>query len=448
MGTSLERIRSLFRGEKGAAMVHANGASGGLGGGLVSFSESSINLPASTRNYAAAVGDGLGSSVLAGPLNFIMRTFPEAPPLVQKRGPDGLWEAEPGHELERLLRNPNPYYGGRALAMATSLDFSFGNAYWVKIRNAADEVIQLWWTPRQLMMPRWPSDGSEFISHYDYMPGGRTVQLKPRDVVHLRFGLDPRNPRLGLSPLGALMREIGIDDEAANFTASILKNLGIIGVIVSPKEKAGAAPSKTALEEVKDYIAKSFTGEKRGQTLALGAPTDVQVLQYNLQGFDMGPLRDVSEERVCAAIGIPAAVVGFGTGLQQTKVGATMREMRQLAWTGGIIPMQETIAEDVDRSLLTEFEEDAEGYRLVYDTTQVRALWEDQNEKHDRIRKDALAGIIKVTVAQRLMNYTVDPDRDVYLQPTSLIALTENGQTVGGPPAPTPLPAGDPNASA
>jgi hypothetical protein len=71
-----------------------------------------------------------------------------------------------------------------------------------------------------------------------------------------------------------------------------------------------------------------------------------------MQGFDVSPLRDVSEERVCAALGIPAAVVGFGTGLQQTKVGATMKEMRQLAWTGGLIPMQKIVGDEIDRSLL------------------------------------------------------------------------------------------------
>jgi hypothetical protein len=90
---------------------------------------------------------------------------------------------------------------------------------------------------------------------------------------------------------------------------------------------------------VKQYIQRAFTGDKRGEALALGAPTEAQLLQYNMQGFDVGPIRDVSEERVCAAIGIPAAVVGFGTGLQQTKVGATMKEMRQLAWISGVIPL-------------------------------------------------------------------------------------------------------------
>jgi hypothetical protein len=59
---------------------------------------------------------------------------------------------------------------------------------------------------------------------------------------------------------------------------------------------------------------------------------------------------------VSAALAIPAAVIGFGTGLQQTKVGATMREMVKLAWQGGIEPNQAIMADELDRSLLPEFQ--------------------------------------------------------------------------------------------
>ena len=105
--------------------------------------------------------------------------------------------------------------------------------------------------------------------------------------------------------------------------------MGIIGTIIAPKESGTV--SKENLKEAKNYVQKAFTGDNRAKFMVLGSPTDVTVMQYNMQGFDVSPIRDISEERVCAALGIPAAVVGFGTGLQQTKVGATMREMRRTA---------------------------------------------------------------------------------------------------------------------
>ena len=391
-------------------------------------------MPGTEFNYEKEFGDGLQSSVLAAPLNWIQRTFPEAPPIVEQLDRAEQWEAVADHALTKRLTEPNPFYSGRILWMATILDFAWGNAYWLKIRNDAGQVVQLWWVPRSTIEPMWPNDGKTFISHYEYRPGsqrGVPIPLKVEDVVHFRFGLDPRNPRLGLSQLGSLIREVAIDDQAANFAASVLRNLGIIGVVINPKEP-NTVGSKDAVEEVKKYLQEHFTGDKRGQALALGAPTDVNLLQYNLQGFDVSPIRDVSEERVCAALGIPAAVVGFGTGLQQTKVGATMRELRQLAWTGGIIPMQEIIADEVNRSLMPEFQESA-GARMRFDTSKVRALWEDTNEKHDRIRKDVMAGILPVDQGQALLGYPKDEDRAVYLQPVNLLQLADGSMATVAP---------------
>jgi phage portal protein BeeE len=376
------------------AMVHAGAPSGSNW----LFGTTSL-LPSTQTDYAEKVGDGLGSSVLAGPLNFLMRTFPEAPPIVERRKRSGEWEEEDDHPLIQLLETPNKYYPGEILWMCTVLDFAFGEAFWYKIRNQNREVIELWWIPRALITPKWPNDGKTYISHYEYRPGSGKFDIAVDDIVHMRFGIDPRNTRRGLSPLGALMREVGVDDEAANFTGAVLKNLGIIGVIVSPKT---GTVGQGNVQKVKEYLRNSFTGDKRGEPLALGAPTEVQLLQYQMQGVDVSPIRDVSEERVCAALGLPAAVVGFGTGLQQTKVGATMKEMRQLAWTGGIIPNQRIIAAEVRRSLLPEFETGKrQKARFTFDASKVRALWEDTNEKHTRVREDFKAKMIDRAAALR-----------------------------------------------
>ena len=380
-------------------------------------------LPATKIDYAQKVGDGLGSSVLAAPFNWIARNFPQAPPVVD-RSENEQWKKLPKHGMIDLLRKPNPFYSGRTMFMALSVDIAWGYAYLLKIRNLADEVIQLWWVPRGSLVPEWPRDGTKYVSHYEYTVGGlRQDDIRPEDVIHFRFGLDPRNPRQGLSQVGSLMREVFTDDEAANFAGSILKNMGIIGVVISPKE--GGTASKEDVKELKNYLQQAFTGDKRGEMMAVGSPTDVNVMQYNMQGFDVSPIRDIAEERVCAALGIPAAVVGFGTGLQQTKVGATMKEMRKQAWQDGIIPLQGVMAEELHRSLLPDFEEDTSDLRVRFDTSEVVALQEEEKEKHERVRKDVQGGIITVAQGQALLGYTVDPERDVYLQPVNLIQLPD-----------------------
>jgi HK97 family phage portal protein len=381
-------------------------------------------LPATKIDYARKVGDGLRSSVLAAPFNWIARNFPQAVPVVDQLEENEQWERVPRHPMTELLRRPNDFYSGHTMFMALSVDICWGNAYLLKIRNQADEVIQLWYVPRGQLVARWPRDGSDYISHYEYTVGGiRQRNVRSEDVIHFRFGIDPRDIRLGLSQVGSLMREVYTDDEAANFAGSILKNMGIIGVVISPKE--GGTASKEDVKELKNYLQQAFTGDKRGEMMAVGSPTDVKVMQYDMKGFDISPIRDIAEERVCAALGIPAAVVGFGTGLQQTKVGATMKEMRKMAWEDGIIPMQGAMAEDLEQQLLPDFEDDTSTTRVKFDTSNVAALQQEEAIKHEKIRKDVAAGIITVAQGQALLGYPVDPKRDVYLQPVNIIQLPD-----------------------
>jgi HK97 family phage portal protein len=383
-------------------------------------------LPGTSFNYKAEVGDGLSSGVITAALCWIMRSFPEAPCIVESRSAakDALWEVETGHPLEDLLDQPNPYYDGGVLWMSTVLDFAFGEAFWQKIRNGKHEVVELWWIPRALITPiyddqRWPG---VWIHHYEYKVGGRSFELPVEDVVHFRFGMDPRDPRRGFSQLAALFREVYIDDQAANFTASILRNLGIIGLVFSPKTGGTPIPPGK-LDEFKKYVQENFTADKRGQAMAFSNPIDAQVLAYNLQGFNVGPLRDISEERVCAALGIPAAVIGFGTGLQQTKVGATMREMIQLAWRGSIMPTQKAMARELKRSLVGEFQKQASRYRVRFDVSKIHALWEDDQQKAQRVATTAENSLITVGEARRELGYPADAKHDFYLRKVTVQAV-------------------------
>lgn len=412
------------------------------GAKAVTFSPANVtwnfHAPGSTKfNYAAEVGNGLGSSVLVSLLCWLMRTFPESPAVVEKRDAD-QWKLQWGHQMSRLIARPNPYYTGRVLWMATVMEFAFGNAYWLKVRNGLDEVVELWWVPSALMRPVWdPANKESFIDYYQYSVNGHTYDVEPRDVVHFRFGLHPENPRMGYTPLAAMVREIYVDDQASNFTASVLRNLGIVGIVVSPK--VGEKIPADKLQQTKEYLQQNFTGDKRGQGLVFGAPTDVQLLQYNLQGFDVGPIRDIAEERLSAALGIPAAVVGFGTGLQQTKVGATMRELIQQAWNGCIMPMQAILGEELDRSLLSDFQDNTNIFRSQFDTSDVRALREDEKDKADRLSSLAEKGVITLAEARRPLGFPIGPEHDVYYRPSNVTAVKRPDEQPE-PPKAEPVP--------
>lgn len=376
-------------------------------------------LPRTKFDYARAVGDGQGSSVIMAPVLWIARTFPEAPVAIEKNG-----EIEHEHDMLKLLAKPNEFYSGLTLWMATLISFVIGgNAYWIKIRNNQLKPIALWYVPHWMIEPKWSDKGDDYISHYLYNPGGEAIPVEVADVVHFRYGLDPRNIRKGLSPLGSVMREVFTDDEAANFSASILKNMGIPGLIISPAKDSVAMPGDK--EAVKEAYKEKFSGDRRGEPLVMGAATEVKVLSFSPKELDLGALRNLPEERVTAVLGIPAAVVGFGTGLQQTKVGATMSELREMAYESCIIPLQRLLTSELDNQLLPDFETDLKNTKTIFDNTNVRVLQEDQNKLATRLNVMVKGGWILVSEAQRRMGMEVDDSQNIYLRSFNMIEVPE-----------------------
>lgn len=380
-------------------------------------------LPRSSYNYGHDLRGGLDSNVVMAPVNWIQRVFSEAEPIVEAKT-DGRWRPIDGHKLEQRLQNPNDFYDGDTLLKATILSYTLdGNAYWIKIRNAFGEVLEYWYVPHWQIAPAWPGHGKTYISHYSYQPEGTEHKnLLPRDVVHFRFGLDPRNTRKGFSPLRPLLREVFTDEEAANFTAALLRNMGVPGLIVSPtKDSPGLTPEKAQL--YKERLLQHFTRDKRGEPFVATTPTDVKQFGFDPQTLMLGNLRDIAEERACSMLGIPAAVVGFGAGLQQTKVGATMRELVRLARVQCINPMARTFAKQLHKQTMSDYQSQAGRYRIRFDMSEVSVFAEDETEWEARVLKRVEGGVMRVDHAQSLLGLEVDESQRVYLRNSQFQAV-------------------------
>lgn len=385
-------------------------------------------------NYRRRVGTGRDASVVMAPVQWIQRSFTEAPLVIDQEVKGGEWEPDEGHPLQALLEVPNPFYD--AVHMQQAALFSYctdGNAYLLTVPDRLNRPAQLWYAPHWLMEPTSPDDGSEFLTGYWYTAGGERTFLPPERVVHFRHGVDPNNLRKGISPLDSALREIWVDMEAAEFVAALLRNQGIPGVIVTPK---GDVQSQSIdVDAVKKYLMERFTGSHRGEPMVFKAPTEVTKLGWSPSELDLTPASDRSEERVCALLGIPAAVVGFSAGLETTKVGATMKAFLEQAWLNGIIPVQRNFASEFSRRLLPLYGQQGARRRVRYDRSDVAALQEDLNEKAKRVTVMVDSGILSVAEAKREMGIEPGPADEVYLRRITTIAVP-----VGQVQAPLPPP--------
>lgn len=374
--------------------------------------------PRSKFDFLGSVGDGTGSATVMAPILWIARTFPEAPPRLRRKLGDGQLEQVRDHPLLRLLERPNPYFSGAVMWMATLMSWNVdGNAYWLKIRGRGQRPAELWWVPHWAMTP--VGDEDRYLTHYNYRVGGITTPLNVEDVVHFRFGLDPDNPREGASPLKSVLREVFTDDEAANFTASLLRNMGVPGLMISPDSPVPPTPEDVAA--TKQYMRDQFGGDNRGEPLVMSGPTKIQQFGFSPEQMNLRALRRIPEERVTAVLGLPAVVAGLGAGLDRSTF-TNMGEAREMAYVSNIIPTQRLLGEEIRHQLLGDFESDPWSFVLDFDLTEVRVLQEDRAKQAQRLSNAVVGGWMSVAEARREAGLPVSEAHDVFLRPLNLLA--------------------------
>jgi len=382
-----------------------------------------IMMPRSNYDYQRDVSPMLNSAVTAC-VQWYMRTFPEAPICVYANYNETTEKVKP-HPATDLLRLPNEYYSGSTLMMGVIADYLVnGNAYIMKVRNQQNQVIQLWYTPASLIKPKYSrNDATAFITHYEYKPLGSTIKIDNEDVVHLRYGIDPMNVRMGLSPLKAVLREIFTDDEAANYSASLLRNMGVAGLFIVPRD-GSANLSREAAEVMKDKFKERFTGDRRGEPFVSNMPLDIQNISFSPAEMNLRDVRTIPEERVCAVLGVPAIVAGLGAGLSRSTF-SNMAEAREMAYENGIIPVQRLIATDLTTQLMTEFET-ANNFEFGFENDNIRILQEDRTIEANRASTLFQGGIITRSEARLMSGMDAEEVDNIFRAPTNINEVPRN----------------------
>jgi len=397
--------------------------------------------PKTRVDYARVVGDGRANSALMAAVLWAAKNFPEAPLAIERKKSGGKGNVPvDNHPMIDLILNPNPYYSGELLWYATISDWMFGNAYWRKIRNKFGEPMQLWWIPSRLIEPKWGGTNS-FIDYYEYKydAGEEPERIPFTEVVHFRNGLDPQNTRKGLSPLGFLLKELYTDDEAAEFVATLLANLGVPGMIISPGGNNVKIEPKD-VNQIKEQAETRWTGTNRGRAMVLSAPADVKTLSFSPDQMKLRDIRTTPEERISAITGIPAIVLGLGAGLQRSTF-SNMAEARESAYENFMIPSQRVISSEVRTQLLPDFEVKPLDFRVFFDLSEVRVLQADENEIHKRAQDNLKTGGMTLNEYRDAIGLPQLPDDkgELFYLPMSITPTKPDELWSEPEPVPAPL---------
>lgn len=374
-------------------------------GGLKGFwgaqsASASTSLPIVRRSFetsgTSVNWDALANAPTLNPAYFsavawVAKSVNQAEPNLKKRNRDGTEEVLNDHPLLRLLRRPNPYmdrqglFAGLVMSLLTE-----GNAYLGIERDKEGLPVELCWlSPDRVAMCKEPNS-TESFDHWEFrQANGTAVKVPKQDIVHIKYMVDPEDPRFGVSPMRALRRQQYILDQGTNYIASVLKNFGAGGTVITPTEANTIIDPKELIDL---YNAKT-QGDRAGSVIAFDIPVTIHHPKSSPQDLAIETLLDRSEADICAVLGVPPQVLGLHCG-RLSKTYANMREAREVAWEETVLPLLNLLASGLAHALLPELSEGWQRLSLGFDTSQIRPLLPDQDAIHVRLREDWKAGLI------------------------------------------------------
>ena len=331
-----------------------------------------------------------GSLVASAAIRKLARLHLESPLLVRR--PDGDPEDHPALDI---LANPNPWYDGDALWHAVIHSISVdGNAYLLKLRGPKKRIVGLAWLDHRRTAPA--SDNDTPLTHYLFRVGGTAHRLIREDVIHLRVGLDVMNPAKGWSPLRNAGDDLALESATLGYATALVGNMGVPSVAISPKAGDIAEPTPEQNRLLKLRWQEETTGASRGKVVVLPFPVDIKEMTLSPDKLDLGQLRNVPVERICAALDVDPMVLGLPSA---NKTYSNLQAALEALLRMTVIPDQISLDRQMTIQLLrAEYAETDRAFDR--DRSQIWVMQDDYAALSTRVVAQHMAGLTTINEAR------------------------------------------------
>lgn len=349
------------------------------------------------------------------------------------------------HPILDLLAHPNPFMDAFELWATVIMHLSLaGNAYLLKVRSRSGKLLELW-----AMRPdrvRIVPDADKFISHYEYDPGGgQPVEIPVDDVIHIKKR-HPLNAFYGMPPLLPISGRVDIDNFMRDFVKSFFKNAGVPGGILNVK----GTMNNDLKEEIKRRYNAEFGGVQNWHKLLVidGAEASFTAMtsEMGTRGLVIPELNKIAESRIIMAFQVPPELIGAVAGMESSSY-AQKRAARESFWDETLAPLYKEMSGPLNSApkatnrmgLTAEFPGVDE---VGFDLSDVRALREDVDKVHARVRSDVMSGIQTVEEARIELSMGELPAAGTLLVPGNLVPtpVADLGKERPAPMMPEPEP--------
>lgn len=300
------------------------------------------------------------------------------------------WKEVPNSPLQKLVNRPNPDQSFYELMYEASqqLDLS-GNGYLSKIKAGSQGFPRhLWLLPSENMAIK-PGNGERLIDYFEYQDAGIKTRIMPEDMAQLKMP-NPSNRYFGMPVLKAGGRAADIDRESGIWQKCSLENRGAA-------EYHLKVPEGTTQEQI-DAAKKSLHNRNQGPKNArkpLVTSGEIQQLGMTAVELDFVESRKAVWTELAAIFGVPLATLGMTEAVNL----ANAESMERQLWVNTIIPQLELIQRQLNHQLASDFGDD---YKLVYDTSNVKALQTSEDDKLNRAQALFNMGVPFNDINQRL----------------------------------------------
>lgn len=357
------------------------------------------------------------NTVIQACIGWESRNFCEPPGCIQTLSPSGEIETEFDHDLAQLFRRPEPegkMTGRRlmkALLASRRLD---GNGYLDVVRTEqTKKPVELRFIPPWAVKPI-AAKGTGLLDHYEItLKGGKVDTREIDEIFHTSDGIDEREPLKGCSALKTAMRLVMTDTAATESAERMIRNLGVVGLALSPKNGHTIKDDATR-KALAQELTQRFAGEGQGSAFVGSGEFELQYYGTDASKLGFREMHRIPEERITAIFGYAAIVIGLGAGLDRSTF-ANFSEAREAATEQTLVPLWSELADDITVQLGPQF-----GLKpnqsFAYDLKNVKILQEDEDKRWGRLGTAFQHGGIKRSEYRTAIGYEASAEDELYIQ--------------------------------
>lgn len=353
--------------------------------------------PQAKKDYARLAGHIPHNSLVATCLKWLSNQAALATLKVGKRV-DGEYEAVDAHDLYQIQRRPNPWQSwSDVLGLIVHGLGAQANAYGYKgrDRDGAGRWRQLYVLPNHRVEVK--SDG-DIPWGYEYTDrDGRKEVYPPDRIIHFRMGVDPLNPAMGWSAMGAQTRNVAAVNSGERYTVGVLENAHA-GKLIVPRDStlnvdlAGAGDmDEVERNATKRRLRYNLAGEQAGSIEVGMAPMDVLDLGLGPEEMAIDSVLNWPIGSILAALGLNALALNLPMA-DAISTFANKAEARKEAWEYGVLPLLNCVAYAFQSQGLFSIRDDvpqpefgdAEDTEVWFETADVPAMQEDADTRATR----------------------------------------------------------------